>query len=66
MVEGLLRALAGINPPKSEEQEGAEEAAARQAAAKSEKPAASAPWDDDAELKLLDKVGWCKLNRFDP
>ena len=66
VVEGLLQALAGINSAKSEERKkAAEEAAARQAAAKGEKPAASAPWDDDAELKLLDKVGWCQaLNSF--
>ena len=57
LVEGLLNALAGIESAKSEERrKAAEEAAARAAAAKGETPVATAPWDDEEELKLLDKA----------
>jgi len=55
VVEGLLQALAGLTSAKSEERKAAaEEAVARQAACKGEK--VSAPWSDDAEVKLLDKA----------
>uniref|UniRef100_A0A7R9XX86 J domain-containing protein n=1 Tax=Micromonas pusilla TaxID=38833 RepID=A0A7R9XX86_MICPS len=61
VVEGLCKALAGIESAKSDaRKQAAEEAAKRVAAEKASSDgggaAKSEPWDDEDELKLLDKA----------